>query len=105
MNQALGYLVREADRLADRSVGIVLAGDSAGAQVALQLATLTVQPAYAEPSASRRHSRNQLVGLLLDCGLYRMEPKDVENKVLGTEFWAYSGSAISSMTASSRRRG
>jgi len=93
INQALGYLVREADRLQIDPSRIVLAGDSAGAQIALQLATLTVQPAYAELlHIAPTLARNQLVGLLLHCGIYRMEPKDVDNKVLSTEFWAYSGS-------------
>jgi len=92
VNEALGYLVKEAERLQVDPSRIVLAGDSAGAQIALQLATLTVQPAYAEllriPPAL---ARDQLSGLLLFCGIYRMEPKDVDNEVLTTEFWAYSG--------------
>jgi acetyl esterase/lipase len=93
VNEALGYLVQEAERLQIDPSRIVLAGDSAGAQIALQLATLTVQPSYAqllhiEPTLTR----DRLAGLLLYCGIYRMEPKDVDNKVLSTEFWSYSGS-------------
>lgn len=92
VNAALAYLVKNAARLQLDPSRIVLAGDSAGAQIALQLATLTVQPSYAQrvgiPPAL---TKNQLAGLLLYCGIYRMEPKDIDNHVLATEFWSYSG--------------
>jgi len=93
VNQALGYLMQEADRLQIDPSRIVLAGDSAGAQIALQLATFTAQPSYAELlHIAPALGRGQLAGLLLYCGIYRMEPKDVDNTVLTIEFWAYSGS-------------
>ena len=92
VNEALGYLVKEAERLQVDPSRIVLAGDSAGAQIALQLAALTVQPSYAElVRIAPALAREQLAGLLLHCGIYRMEPKDVDNEVLATEFWSYSG--------------
>jgi acetyl esterase/lipase len=93
VNEALGYLVQEAERLQIDPSRIVLAGDSAGAQIALQLATLIAQPSYAELlHIAPTLGKGQLAGLLLYCGIYRMEPRDVDNKVLSTEFWAYSGS-------------
>jgi acetyl esterase/lipase len=92
VNAALGYLLKNATRLQVDPSRIVLAGDSVGAQIALQMATLTAQPSYAqlvgiEPTLKK----NQLAGLLLYCGLYRMEPQDADNEVLSTEFWSYSG--------------
>jgi acetyl esterase/lipase len=92
VNAALAYLVKNAARLQVDPSRIVLAGDSAGAQIALQVATLTLQPSYAQligiPPAL---SKDQLAGLLLYCGIYRMEPQDVDNEVLATEYWSYSG--------------
>jgi acetyl esterase/lipase len=92
VNAALGYLLKNAARLQVDPSRIVLAGDSVGAQIALQMATLTTQPSYVrlvgiEPALKK----NQLAGLLLYCGIYRMEPQDVDNEVLSTEFWSYSG--------------
>lgn len=93
VNAALAYLVKNAARLQVDPSRLVLAGDSAGAQIALQLATLTVQPSYAQLGGiAPALAKDQLAGLLLYCGLYRMEPKDVDNHVLATEFWSYSGS-------------
>jgi acetyl esterase/lipase len=92
VNAALGYLVRNADRLGVDPSRLVLAGDSAGGQIALQVATLIVQPAYAQIMGIRPGlTRDQLAGLLLYCGIYRMEKRDEEISVLATEYWAYSG--------------
>jgi acetyl esterase/lipase len=92
VNTALGYLARNADRLGVDPSRLVLAGDSAGSQIALQVATLIVQPAYAQTMNIRPTvSRDQFAGLLLYCGIYRMEKRDEESGVLATEYWAYSG--------------
>jgi acetyl esterase len=92
VNAALAYLVKNAARLQIDPSRIVLAGDSAGAQIALQLATLTVQSSYAQlVGIVPALAKDQLAGLLLYCGIYRMEPKDVDNHVLTTEFRSYSG--------------
>lgn len=92
VNTALGYLVRNADRLGVDPSRLVLAGDSAGSQIALQVATLIVQPAYAQTMSIRPAiTKDRLAGLLLYCGLYRMEKRDEEIGVLVTEYWAYSG--------------
>ena len=92
VNAALGYLVKNAARLQIDPSRLVLAGDSAGAQIALQVATLTVQPSYAQLiGIAPALDKNQLAGLVLYCGIYRMEPQDVDNRVLATEYWSYSG--------------
>jgi acetyl esterase/lipase len=92
VNTALGYLVRNADRLGIDPSRLVLAGDSAGAQIALQVATLIAQPAYAQTMGiAPTLTRDRLAGLLLYCGIYRMEKRDEEISVLAIEYWAYSG--------------
>ena len=92
VNTALGYLVHNAARLGVDPSGLVLAGDSAGTQIALQLATLILQPAYAQTMGiSPTLTKDQLAGLLLYCGIYRMEKEDEEISVLATEYWSYSG--------------
>jgi acetyl esterase/lipase len=92
VNTALGYLARNAGRLGVDPSRLVLAGDSAGSQIALQVATLIVQPAYAQTIGIQPTiTRDQLAGLLLYCGIYRMEKADEEISVLATEYWAYSG--------------
>ncbi|MGE5150589.1 MAG: alpha/beta hydrolase, partial [Rhodospirillaceae bacterium] len=92
VNTALGYLARNAARLGIDPTRLVLAGDSAGTQIALQLATLIVQPAYAQAMGIQPTlTKDQLAGLLLYCGIYRMEKEDEEISVLTTEYWSYSG--------------
>ena len=50
---------------------VVLAGDSAGAQVAAEVATLTTSPAYAALTSRRPAlAPGQLRGVLLFCGIY-----------------------------------
>ncbi|HEY4170874.1 MAG TPA: alpha/beta hydrolase [Reyranella sp.] len=92
VNTALGYLVRNAQRLGIDPSHLVLAGDSAGTQIALQVATLILQPAYAQTMGIQPTiARDRLAGLLLYCGIYRMEKEDEEISVLATEYWSYSG--------------
>jgi acetyl esterase/lipase len=92
VNTALGYLVRNANRLGVDPSRLVLGGDSAGSQIALQVAALIVQPAYAQTMGIQPTvTRSQLAGLLLFCGIYRMGKRDEEISVLATEYWAYSG--------------
>lgn len=91
-NAALGYLVRNAERLGVDPSRLVLAGDSAGTQIALQVATLILQPHYARTvGIPPTLTRDQLAGLLLYCGIYRMEKEDEKIRVLATEYWSYSG--------------
>ena len=71
VNVALAYLGREAQRLHVDPARIVLAGDSAGALIAAQLANLITAPRYARmlnivPAVLAR----QLRGVVLYCGPY-----------------------------------
>jgi acetyl esterase/lipase len=74
LNDAHAYLVAHAEELHIDADRIVLAGDSAGAQLSSQLAAAITDPTYAaglgihpglEPA--------QLRGVILHCGIYRMQ--------------------------------
>jgi acetyl esterase/lipase len=92
VNTALGYLVNNAGRLGIDPSSLVLAGDSAGTQIALQIATLILQPSYAQTVGIQPTiTRDRLAGLLFYCGVYRLEKEDEEISVLATEYWSYSG--------------
>lgn len=74
VNDALGYLVANRERLGIDTDQVVMAGDSAGAQITSQVAALTTSPAYAqdldvEPSLTAE----QLRGVILHCGIYDAE--------------------------------
>jgi acetyl esterase/lipase len=94
-NAALGYLVANAERLNINPSRIVLAGDSAGAQIASQLANIIALPDYAAavgivPSIGRA----QLAGMLLYCGAYTLDGVDLDGRFRGfikTVLWSYSG--------------
>ena len=95
VNAALAYLGANAKRLHVDSSRFVLAGDSAGAHIAAQLANVVAVPSYAAavgivPSISRR----QLAGAILFCGVYRIAPVRRQGHFFSTGMtmpWAYSG--------------
>ena len=95
VNAALGYLAKNARRLHVDPARFVLAGDSAGAQIAAQVANLIAVPSYAAamgvaPAIPRKH----LVGAVLYCGLYDLNKLDFDGPSGGfwrTVLWAYSG--------------
>lgn len=75
---------------------VVLAGDSAGAQLAAQLCTAVTSPAYAAelgltPALPARHLR----AAVLHCGVYDLEAMAGLTGILGwgfrTALWAYTG--------------
>ena len=75
VNAALAYLSVNAKRLHVDASRFVLAGDSAGAHIAAQVANVISVPSYAAamgvvPSIRRQ----QLAGTILFCGLYRIAP-------------------------------
>lgn len=73
LNDAHAYLVAHADELHIDADRIVLAGDSAGAQLSSQLATAITDPAYAAELGIRPGlAAHQLRGVILHCGIYRM---------------------------------
>jgi len=103
VNRALAYLVAEADRLQLDTTRVVLAGDSAGAQIAAQVAALITSPAYAramaiEPALDRAH----LVGTVLFCGPYDallMKLGEADHWLVRTMLWAYLGDRLPSAEA------
>ena len=96
LNDALGYVQEHAEELGVDASRIVLAGDSAGAQLASQLATLVTSPRYAdlvgiEPSLDAA----QLAGVLLNCGVYDLRAMAELDGLAAWGFkvalWAYTG--------------
>ncbi|WP_456823445.1 alpha/beta hydrolase [Cellulomonas sp. P5_E12] len=70
---ALAYLTEHADELGVDAQRLVLAGDSAGAQIASQVTGMVVSPAYAASiDAHPRISPDQIIGTLLFCGVFDM---------------------------------
>jgi acetyl esterase/lipase len=94
---ALSHLLDHADRLGIDPRRIVLAGDSAGAQIAAQVALLVTDPDYARevgidvelPAASLR-------GVVLFCGAYDFSLAGGSSRVgswlVDTAIWSYLGS-------------
>jgi acetyl esterase/lipase len=74
LNDALAYIIEHAAELNVDPDQIVLAGDSAGAQLASQLVVLTTNSDYARLMGIRPAlSDNQLVAAILNCGVYDMK--------------------------------
>lgn len=74
LNQAHQYVVANAARFGGDPNKIFLAGDSAGAQLSSQLATMITNPDYAkEVGIQMALQPNQLAGVVLFCGIYMME--------------------------------
>lgn len=72
VNAALGWLDAHADRLPVDKERLVLAGDSAGAQIAAQLAAAITDPAYAEAlSLEPAVTARELRGVVSHCGPQR----------------------------------
>lgn len=95
VNAALGHLVRNAAELNIDPQAIVLAGDSAGAQIAAQVALITTDPAYAaEMGIAPQLKPQQLAAVLLLSGAYDMEAIDLQGDYhwfVEAVLWAYSG--------------
>jgi acetyl esterase len=95
MHQALGYLAAHAAALHVDAQRFVLAGESAGAQIAAQVANTITSARYAQQVGVTPEIRpTQLAGLILYCGPYEM------GRLRGTlgyglfaraMLWAYSG--------------
>lgn len=97
LNAALAYLVEHAEELHIDPDRIVIAGDSAGANLTSQLATLATNADYARrvgiaPSLTPA----QLRGVMLNCGIYDVSGIPKEPGLGGWGFrialWAYIGS-------------
>jgi acetyl esterase len=73
LNDAHAYLLEHADELNVDVERILLAGDSAGAQLSSQLATAITDPAYAAELGIRPGlAAHQLRGVILHCGIYEL---------------------------------
>ncbi|MCX6395734.1 MAG: alpha/beta hydrolase [Propionibacteriales bacterium] len=71
VNDALAHVLSRASELGLDPDRVVLAGDSAGAQVAAEVATLVTSPEYAaRTTVTPALTADQLRGVLLFCGLY-----------------------------------
>lgn len=71
INDALGYLETNRARLGIDTDRVVMAGDSAGAQITSQIATMVTSPAYARDlGISPTLTPEQLRGVILHCGIY-----------------------------------
>lgn len=74
VNDALAYVQQNAARFHVDPDRIVLAGDSAGAQITSQIAALVTNPAYAaELGLTPSLVPSQLRGAILFCGIYDMK--------------------------------
>ncbi len=95
LTTALDYLIRNQGRLPVRTAKMILAGDSAGAQIAAQTAALLTSPEYAKLlGIIPKTPVCPIAGLLLYCGPYDIGKTDVETGFKGLArpiLWSYSG--------------
>jgi acetyl esterase len=96
--EALRHVRVNAERLRLDPEWIVLAGDSAGAQLAAQLAALVTTPGYAAAVGVRPSiGPEQLRGLVLACGPYDLElllasaGSPAGRRIVEAALWAYAG--------------
>lgn len=95
-NKALAYLTANGRSLGINVDRVVLAGDSAGAQIAAQTAAMLTNPPYAKALGLAAGARGtQLAGALLYCGVYDVTEMGSGGGILGwfvkSTAWAYSG--------------
>ncbi len=95
LNDALGYLQQNAQRLHIDDQRLMLAGDSAGSQIVAQMANIATSSSYAnEIGIQPKLPANKLKGLLLSCGAYDLALPNYNGAFGGflhTVLWAYSG--------------
>ncbi|MDH6425119.1 acetyl esterase [Aurantimicrobium minutum] len=96
LNQAHQFLLENAEKFHIDPSKIVLAGDSAGAQLSSQLAALITNPEFAkEMDFTPALSPEQLQGVVLNCGVYQLTSLIGAKGILGwgddVSLWAYTG--------------
>lgn len=104
LNTALAYISEHASDWNADPNRIVLAGDSAGSQLASQLATLTTSPRYAHLLGIKPGmDENQIIGAIFNCGVYDLpamaELNGIEAWGLQVSLWAYAGTKDWSSTS------
>jgi acetyl esterase/lipase len=95
-NKALAYLTENRAALRLNTNKIVLAGDSAGSQIAAQTAAMLTNPEYARVlGITPGTSADQIAGALLYCGVFDVTQMGTAGGILGwfvkSTTWAYSG--------------
>jgi len=103
LNEALAFLDAHADTLGIDRSRIVLAGDSAGSQLASQLAVMTTSPEYAHLlGMTPALQPDQLSAVVLNCGVYDLNALSDLTGLFSwgfkTALWAYSGTKDWSQT-------
>src|SRR5215208_4597646 len=95
VNAALAFLVRNATQLRIDPEHLFLAGDSAGAQIAAQMANIVSSPDYAKRvGVAPSIRRAQLRGVILHCGMYDLGLAKFDGlygHFMRTIVWSYSG--------------
>jgi acetyl esterase/lipase len=97
VNAALAYINQHAEQLHVDKNQLFLAGDSAGSQIAAQVATIITNPNYASTvSMTTPLQSSQLKGMILNCGAYDLSIINAKGgsqgaKLLRTFLWSYSG--------------
>ncbi len=96
LNTAHQFILDHATEYNIDPTRIVLAGDSAGAQLSSQMAALVTNPAYAtEVGITPALKPAQLKGVVLNCGIYEMTSLIGSKGLLGwgddISMWAYTG--------------
>ncbi len=100
LNDMYGYIQEHSGRLFADTSRVILAGDSAGANLSAQMAAIVTNSAYArEVGIVPKLKPDQLRGVVLNCGIYMMErlvhPNPTIPKLVGwgndVAVWAYSG--------------
>jgi acetyl esterase/lipase len=100
LNEAHKYIVENATRFHIDANDVFLAGDSAGSQLSAEMAALVTNPQYArEVGVAPALKPSQLQGVILNCGIYKMEgltqPDPTLPKIVGwgndVAVWSYAG--------------
>lgn len=96
LNEALAYIDEHADELNVDASQIVMAGDSAGAQLASQMTTIMTSPDYAEiMSITPALQADQIIATVLNCGVYDLAALAALDGIVGwglkSSMWAYAG--------------
>jgi acetyl esterase len=95
VNEALGFLMHNADRFRIDTSKLFLAGDSAGSQIVAQLAAIIGDPAYAATVGIKPTiDRAAVKGVVLFCGIYDASKLNFDGpfgSFLKTVIWSYFG--------------